>query len=228
MTMTEDGSAKKGVVVEFDFAAAPGADILYATTERLMKENDVPFSPRIEAQHLAGGNYQGGLAEYFASVKSKKLPSKVAKDLSAAFREAMTEAFPSAVTDDFKAFISKLLSKGVKVVIATRADMGVVKETLNDFLDDCNLALYEEISSTYGSVKWDIWRRAAATNHLRSYTTIAVAGSGFSVKSALLAGMGAVAVANPRVEYQDFGGANEIFDKLDGAAASAILRIFNV
>ena len=57
--------SKKGVIVEFDFAVLNGAELLYQTTEALLKENDIPFSTRVEAQHLAGGNYQGGLAEYF-------------------------------------------------------------------------------------------------------------------------------------------------------------------
>ena len=76
---------KKGVIVEFDFAAMDGANLLFDVTKKFLAGLDnIPFDERIEAQHLAGGNYQGGLAEYFAVVKTKKLAAKAAKDLSAA------------------------------------------------------------------------------------------------------------------------------------------------
>lgn len=220
---------KKGVVVEFDFAVLDGANILYKTAEALMKEYDIPFNARIEAQHLAGGNYQGGLDEYFHIAKTKKTAQKAAKDLADEFAAALTKALKrDGVSADFKAFLSRLLVKDLKVVIATRADMDVVKDAFTDFLDEANFALYQETSPAYGCVKWDAWRRAAVANRLRSYTAIAIPGSGFSAKSALLAGMGSLAVMNEHVAYQDFGGADYIVDKLDADAADKVLHLLKL
>ena len=56
---------KKGVIVEFDFAAMNGAELLYKTAETVLTEGEIPFDVRIEAQYLAGGNCLGGLTEYF-------------------------------------------------------------------------------------------------------------------------------------------------------------------
>jgi len=219
---------RKGVVVEFDFAAMDGAELLYKTTDVLMKDNEIEFSPRAEAEHLAGGNYQGGFAEYFAEIKTKKTPAKAAKDLSERFRLALNAAVPAAVTPDFKAFVKTLADKGLKVVIATRAELDAVAPAFEGLLGD-RVVLYAETSQCYGSVKWDAWRRACAMNKLRNITTVAVTGSGFGVKSALLAGMGAVAVIRDHVAYQDFGGADETFAApLDAAAAKSILRILRV
>ena len=44
--------SKKGVIVEFDFAVLNGAELLYQTTEALLKENDIPFRTRLPAHHL--------------------------------------------------------------------------------------------------------------------------------------------------------------------------------
>ena len=218
---------KKGVIVEFDFAALNGAELLYRTTEALMKANDIPFDSRVEAQHLAGGNYQGGLAEYFAVIKTKKTPQKAAKDLADGFAAALAEAVPKAVTAAFRNFVKTLADKDVKVVIATRADLAAVSPAFEGMLGD-NVVLYQEPSQTYGSVKWDAWRRAAVKNRLRNISTLVVTGSGYGVKSALVAGMGTVAVVNDRVAYQDFGGADEIVKTLDSAAARRILEIMRV
>ena len=218
---------RKGVVVEFDFAAMNGAELLYGITERLLKENEIEFSPRAEAQHLAGGNYQGGLAEYFAAIKTKKTAQKAAKDLADAFRKALGEAVPKAVTPAFKAFVRALAEKGVRVVISTRADIAQVQGAFADLVGE-DVALYQEPSQTYGSVKWDAWRRACAMNKLRNTMTLAVTGSGYGVKSALLAGMGSLAVVNDHVAYQDFGGADAVVKTLDAATAKTILGIMRV
>ena len=59
---------KKGVIVEFDFAAMNGAELLYKTAETVLTEGEIPFDVRIEAQYLAGGNCLGGLTEYFEAI----------------------------------------------------------------------------------------------------------------------------------------------------------------
>ena len=148
-------SVKKGVIVEFDFAAMDGAGLLFGVTKRFLAALDkIPFDERVEAQYLAGGNYQGALAEYFAVVKTKKTAAKAAKDLAAAFETALNEAVPKAVTASFKNFVSALASKGVKVVIATRADVEKVRPAFEGLLGD-DVVLYHETAATYGGVKWD-------------------------------------------------------------------------
>ena len=204
---------KKGVIVEFDFAAMDGAGLLYKTTEALLKEiDDIPFNARIEAQHLAGGNYQGG---------------KAAKDLADRFEAALNAAVPAAVTPAFKNFVKTLADKGVKVVISTRANLEAVQGAFADVLGD-SVVLYQETAPTYGCVKWDAWRRACVANKLRNTMAVAVTGSGYGVKSALLAGIGSVAVTNDHVAYQDFGGADEVLKQLDAAAAKAVLGVLRV
>ncbi len=218
---------KRGVVIEFDFAVLDGADLLFATAQNLLASLEIPFDNVVEAQHLAGGNYQGGLAEYFGLIKTKKTPQKAAKDLSDAFVQALTQAVPAAVTPAFKAFVTALTEKGVKVVITTRADLEQVTPAFADILGE-NVALYQETSQCYGSVKWDAWRRALAMNKLRNYLSVGISGSGYGVKSALLAGMGAIGVVKAHTAYQDFGGADEVVQTVDPSLAATVCRILRI
>ncbi len=218
---------KKGVIIEFDFTALDGAALLYKVAESVLGDIDVPYSPRVEAEYLAGGNCQGGLSEYFSVVKTKKTAAKASKDIFDAFRRALNEAVPKAVTEDFKSFVRTLTAKGLAVVISTRADLEVVQPAFEDILGN-DVALYSETSATYGSVKWDAWRRACVAHKLRNSLAIAVTGSGYGVKSALLAGMGSIAVICDHVAYQDFGGADEVVTKLDADAAAKVLKILRV
>ena len=152
---------------------------------------------------------------------------RTAKDLAAAFGAALLEAVPKSVTPAFRKFVQTLAAKGVKVVISTRADIEKVRPAFEGLLGE-NVVLHQEMSATYGSVKWDAWRRACAMNKLRNFSTIAVTGSGFGVKSALVAGMGSIAVTSPHVAYQDFGGADEVVTELNASTAKSVLEILRV
>lgn len=227
MSEQKEGNMSRGVIVEFDFAVLDGAKLLFETTKALMEEGDVPFDEKLEARFLAGGNYLGAFTEYFAFVKTKKTPQKAAKDISERFVKALNAAVPKAVGEDFRKFVAALAGKGLKVVISTRANLSAVKDAFAGVTGE-NVELYQESSQTYGAVKWDAWRRAAAHSHIRHTATEVVTGSGFGVKSALLAGMGAVAIVGEHVAYQDFSGADDIAEKVDEKLAKRILQILKV
>ena len=220
--------ADRGVIVEFDFAAMNGAELLFETTRKFLADLDgIPFDAITEARYLAGGNYQGGLSELFSIVKTKKTAQKAARDLAAAFNAALTEAVQSAVSPAFRNFVKVLADRGVRVVIATRADIAAVRMAFAQILSG-DVVLYQETSTCYGSVKWDAWRRACVANRLRHLNAVAVTGSGFGVKSALVAGMGSMAVVNDHVSWQDFGGADEVVDELSAPTARRLLEVFRM
>lgn len=220
--------ADKGVIIEYDFAAMDGAELLFGMTGTFLKELDgIPFDRMIEAKHFAGGSCQGCFAEYFATVGTKKTAVKAAHDFDELVRKEFTAAVSKPPSAGFVEFVKTLTEKSVKVVIATRADIEQVRGTFAA-LSGPDVELYHEESSTYGSVKWDAWRLVCVRSKLRPYNTIAVAGSGFSVKAALRAGIGSVAVMNEHTAYQDYTGCDEFFKTLDAAAAKTVLEILRV
>ena len=214
----------KGVIVEFDFTVLNGADILFNTAKTLLKGSGIALDARLEAMHLAGGNYQGALAELFGKVGASGDAAALARELNAAFNAAVAEKAAAAVTAPFKSFVKTLLDKGVKVVVATRGDAPALAAAIGDD----RVVAYAEPSATYGSCKWDAWKRACHTNGLHEMLTAAVTGSGFGVKAALVAGMSAMGVVNDHVAWQDFGGADEVVDTLDKKAAETLLRMLKV
>ena len=90
--MAEEKKAlPRGVVVEFDFTAIDGSQLLFDTAKKLLAPLGVDLTVKLEAIHLAGGNYQGGLTELFAALDVKQDSAKVAQDLAEAFKAALTE-----------------------------------------------------------------------------------------------------------------------------------------
>ena len=216
----------RGVVVEFDFAAMDGAELLFKTAKKFLKGLDnISFDEPLEARFLAGRTYLDGLTRLFAQVKTKKTAQKASRDLAAAFAAAVTAAVPEAVGVQFRNFVKALVDAGFAVAIATRADLEVVRPAFESVLGE-NVILYHEGSDGYGFPTWESWRRACMALEMRHALVRAVAGSGFGVKTALVAGMKSIAVINDRIAYQDFGGAYEVVDELSGKTAKKFLARF--
>lgn len=213
----------RGVVIEFDFAAMDGAGLLFQTAKKFLKGLDrISLDETLEARHLAGRTYIDGLTRLFALAKTKKTALKAARDLAAVFSAAVTEAVPDAVGVPFLNCVKTFVDAGITVGIATRADLDAVRPAFEAVLGE-NVVLLREESDGYGFPTWESWRRACMAMEMKHAMVRAVAGSGFGVKTALVAGMRSVAVINDRVAYQDFGGASEIVDELSGKTAKKIL-----
>ena len=215
----------RGVVVEFDFAAMDGAELLFKTTKKFLEDLDqIALDAALEARYLSGRTYSDGLARLFASVKTKKTAQKAARELATAFSSAVTAAVPESVTVQFRNFIKALTDAGLAVAIATRADVNAeeVRSAFEPILGK-RVILYHEESEAYGFPTWESWRRACMALEMKHAMVRTVSGSGFGVKSALVAGMRSVAVINDRVAWQDFGGASEIINELSGKTAKSVL-----
>ena len=218
----------RGVIIEFDFTAVDGAQLLFDTAKKVLAGSGIDLTIKLEAMHLAGGNYHGAVAELFDTVLGKRDDAgEVARTLAKAFADALTEKAAAAVTPSFKAFVKALTDKGLKVVIATRADLNVLKPALEG-LDASLVVPYQEVSVTYGNGKWDAWMRALNTNGLINVLTVGVTGSGYGVKAVLVAGMSAIAVIHDHVAYQDFGGADAVVGKLDAKVADEVFRMLHL
>ncbi len=224
----EKKSVPRGVIVEFDFTAVDGAQILFDVAKKVLAPHKVDLTVKLEAIHLVGGNYQGALAELFDTLEINADAATVATELAEAFKAALTEKAAAAVTPGFKAFVKGLTARGLKVVIATRSDIEQLKPALAD-LDPELVVAYAEPSNTYGNCKWDAWRRACNQNGLVDMLTAAVTGSGKGVKSALVAGLSALAVVHDHVAYQDFGGADAVVETVFNAKlADAVARMLHL
>ena len=220
-------AAAKGVIVEFDFAALDGADILFDVACRhLMALDGIELDRTLEARYLAGRSYEEGLTSLFKTVRTKKTPQKAARDLAAAFAAAITEAAPKGLTPAFRNFVSALAERGVKVVIATRS--APESDGIFDPIMGEGVSLFRETSACYGFPRWDSWRRACVANGLKRAATAVATGSGYGVKSALLAGMGSMAVQKGSVAYQDYTGADIVVPGLSGVTAKRLLAFLRV
>ena len=200
-----------------------GAQLLFDVAQRYLKALDgIGLDMPAEEKFLAGRSYEEGLTRYFRTVKTKKTAPKAARELAEAFSAAVSESVQTSVSAAFRNFVTTIASKGVKVVISTRAAPESAAAAFTPLLIE-NVSLYREVSLSYGCPRWDSWRRACMANDIARANTIAVTGSGHGVKSALLAGMASMAVVRERVAHQDYTGAGIVVPDLSAASAKRLL-----
>ena len=89
MAEENKNALQRGVVVEFDFTAIDGSQLLFETAKKVLNGHGVDLTVKLEAMRLVGGNYQGGLSELFEFLGSKADAAKVAQELAEAFRAAL-------------------------------------------------------------------------------------------------------------------------------------------
>lgn len=220
--------AEKVVIIDFDFAVMDGATLLYDTTRKFLKKLDnLKLDEALEARCFAGNAIQKGLENFFAIQKTKKTAVKAARDLSAAFIEALNREVPNAISIGFKNFIKAMLEKDVAVMIRTRADLEAVEAAFKPLLND-QVVLSHEDFDVYGAVKWESWCRSYMAMGMTRSTALAITGSGFGVKSAMLVGVTSVAVVSDHVAYQDFGGASEVVNEISGKTAKNVFRALHI
>lgn len=217
----------RGVIIDFDFTALDGAQILFDVAKQQLAASGIDLTVKLEALHLVGNNYQGGLDELAQKLGVALDAAATARDLATAFNAALAEKVATAVTPGFKAFVKALTDHGLKVVIASRAGAEALAPALEG-LDSELVVPYSEQSPTYGNGKWDAWRRACNANGLVNLLTVGVTGSGKGVKAVLWAGLSALAVVHPHVAYQDFGGADTVAEAFDAALADDVLRMLHL
>ena len=205
----------KGIILEYDYVIPQGPESLFEAMKEFFANLDgINYDKIAEARWMAGKNFQKALLEYFPVLKTKKTVQKTARDIPVYLQKFYTSKIQNEGVDaKFKKLVKELEAKGLKVVIATRADTNKVADQFADVVSD-NVKLYHFNSATYGNVKWDAWGFALKEIGTDARATYAVTGSGFGVKSAIQARHPAIAVMTPHTEWQDFTGADLIISNI--------------
>lgn len=227
--MEENGTItderRRALIVELDFAAANGAELLFDTAKAVLAKHGIDLSHKLEAGYLAGFSYTTGVTTLAKALEKEVTVGDITSELSESFKEALNKVVPSTVGDGLKELAAALAEKGVYTVLDTRADAETVKAA---FAGNDKVFVCEELSTSYGSLKIEAWKRICNTYSICAPMSVALTGSGISVRSALIAGLSAVCVENPHVAYQDFSGADLVTDSISRDLAPDILRLMKV
>lgn len=221
MSISTGAQLQRGVIVEFDFAVLPGHRLLSDVCGARLAQDGVAFDASQMVRLMVGKSFSTGLnALCNRQQKTIDVPAVIA-DCQEKFASALKDSL-SAIPAGFVEFVQALASKGMKIVLISRADPDAVR-ALFPAID--KLVVQHETTNGFGFCNWDGWRRAARKNDLHERLCVAVAGCGCSVKGALSAGMGVFVKTNPMTDYQDVSGSDCIVETFAAGLADDVVRI---
>ncbi len=211
---------QRGVIIEFDFAVLDGHSFLLDICRARLEKEGVKLDAPLMARSMGGKSFSSGLnALCHRQHKTVDVPTVIA-DCNAEFVEKLAESLPR-IPEGFLAFVKALLARNLKVVVVTRLESEAVLSALESVRGE-KLSVLHDIPNGFGFNTWEGWRRAARKSDLHDRLCVAVAGSGHSVKGAL------VARPNPLTEHQDFGGCDASVAEYTAALANEVTRILRV
>ncbi len=226
MSDSTAASLQSGVIVEFDFAVLPGHKLLLDICRTRLAKDGITLDEKLMARIMNGKSFSAALKVLSKIVNKPIETSEITSECYALFEEAIKNEV-SKMPAGFSAFVKALQAKDLKVVIVTRADVETVQSALSELQGD-NLVVVRDTASGFGFYSWDAWRRAANNNDMSERLCVAVVGSGYSAKSALISGMGIIAKPNSLTEHQDFGGCDTVIDSFAAKTAAEALRILQI
>ncbi len=226
MSISTGALLPRGVIVEFDFAVLPGHRLMLDLYAARLAKDGVELDAARAARYLWGKSFSSGLnALCNRQQKTVDVPGVIA-ECNEAFSAALKEEL-AKVPAGFTAFVGALLAKGMKVVLLTRVDTEAVRAAFASVATE-SLVVMHDASSGFGFFGWDGWRRASRKNDLYERLSVAVAGSGCSVKGALTAGLGVLVKDSPEVAYQDVSGSDVRVVEYAASLADEVRRILRV
>jgi hypothetical protein len=226
MNNSTGAQLQRGVIVEFDFAVLQGHQLLLDICRARLEKEGVNLDAALMARSMGGRSFSSGLnALCNKQQKTVDVPA-VTAECNEQFAAALTGSLDK-VPAGFVAFVGALLEKGMKVVLVSKADSEAVKAAFAS-LPAAKLVVLHDTTNGFGFLSWDGWRRMARKNDLHERLCVAVAGSGFSVKGALISGMGVMVKENAVVGYQDVSGSDVRIGEFAAALSDEVASILRI
>ena len=222
------GNSARALILELDYTVLNGHKILLDLFIKRLAKEGIDLTPFDAARYLDGHLFAAGIGALCKAKGMQTVDSPtVATECQTAFSAAMDTAIaslPKAALDG----VAELLKKDFgKVIVLSCASEAALQAAFASVASP-NLLLAHENATVYASTAWETLRRVCRKNSLIERLIAILVGSGYSVKSAITAGMGVLAIVNPIVEYQDFTGADALVSEFNVETANELFRLLRI
>ena len=204
----DDNPTSRAFVIETDTALLHGITHSVTPLLALFKENGLEMTPWQFIQRVVGTTPERFVDQAFAGAKpalSETMRSTVL---------AVLQQNAGRLVDEVGMIVNELTPRNVKTVLVSALPDIRLKEMLGDGLKD-QAQVVQVVRSHCFVYRADMWQAVCARVKAHPRLSVAVVGSAISCRSALGAGLHAVAAYDPIMEGNDFSGADYVSAKVD-------------
>lgn len=225
MGTEEESKPEQAIVLHLEEIVLDGHETVFGAICDVLGGKSIELTRTMFCVHCVSKPVSFGLSAILKSAGRERLSEdKLLLDVRNAVKDAFTKK--SNANDAIVKSLRKHAGNGVAIGAVSMfddetADIVLERAGLKDVLakvETCG-------SNGFGTPTSDTWLRLAKGLKVIPPRCVSVASSGGACRSALFAGMRAVAYASPSTAHQDFGGADAVVDELSdvpGTVASIL------
>ena len=218
----ESHGSVKGLVVEWDFVALDGVSRLFKACAEVLRESGVELTQALFASKLLGGRLASGLAAIAGTGNGEALAEKVQE----LYLTGLAEVVDSP-RKEVLALAKDMAARGLKIGVVTELSADFVQPLLSG-IGLAGATVVSDTPSTVCGFGHKTWANALHELNLSEQTGVALVASDASLKGAMCANLGVVAIPAAETSFQDFGGADYVADSFTPAIAETILATLKI
>jgi len=221
----EKSVSTKAVLFELENFAVKGREIVFDALKKVMAEKDIKLTLGMFSRYCSHPSVKHFLPMMLKMEnKAKVSEAKMITEIS----EAITSVFTTSPMK-LESGVSRLLKaieSNVVVAALSGLDNEVARQVAANLgLVDSGVTLlsYPNYGKNFPSA--DAWLKLAKKISISPARCVVVATSAVSCKAALSAGMRCIIIPDKFTSFQDFGGADNIFDEFDDDAIEVLTQL---
>ena len=212
------------ILIEMENVAFRGRQLFHDVLEKVLNDKGMKLEPEIFSRYCLDAPSRQFVTCLLKSTNKPKLSEdKLLSDILDALKVALNgklkieTAFKELIkVAEEKALIGGLSSLDKDAAVRLMTDLGLPG------MDSRILSCADEHKNFPGA---NMWMKLANSMRIPSSRCVAIATSAASCNSALAARMRIVAIPDKFTSFQDFGGADAVFESLDKNAVSSVLEL---
>lgn len=231
MTLDASHSEKKmGILFELEYCAIDGRKIEFDVMSSVLSDRSVKITPALFSQHCVSPDYARSLSTVLEIAgKARVSADKAAKEMAKGVRLSLADG-----TVKIKPGMASLLTRAREKEISLGAVTALGSDSAQHLserlgLADMGVLLHcYDVGGQSGGPDADAWRKLVKSMSVSRGRSLAFASSREACRGALFSGLRCAAVPDAYTGYQDFSGADFVFDELTADVIDELLDLVEV
>lgn len=222
----ETPARKRGIVFELENVAIKGRPLLYETTRAALEEKGIELTPMLFSRHGVGTSLKNCLSVVVQSAGKPRVSIEKLHEAAAERFRAALDADGATMSEDFRSLLRRGVEQGVSMGALSMLDSATAVRLMEKLgLSEMNVKLFLCSSEKRNAPSPDSWLKLAKAMAVPPCRCAAFTTSAASCRTALAAGMYAVAVPDEFTRFEDFGGADTVVDSFSRDVMEEVLRL---
>jgi len=216
----------QALLFELDHLAFPGRELLFDVLRRVIQEKEGQFTREHYVRlclHPPIRRFAGTLLD--TCVRKRLSPDRLASEVTEHMRK-VTASSRISLDPGLKRLLAQAGAQGLRLGAISSYDAETAQAWMECLgLTAMGVVLVSEDEARHPAFSSDVWVSLAQRLKVLPGLCVALVSSAWSCKAVLASGMSCVVIPDGYTSFQDFAGADYVFESLDAEAIAGVLNV---